>query len=783
MRRAASIFVTLVICGSVRADVSSELRALTGERTVVVWMRDEQNNTPRSDQDCFGQNFILMGLDTDDGRGERVIQGEVSSYWSPMVGSDGSQVVWTHIPVGQRMMYCCNFDGSNRRELGPGVALDLWNDPETGVEWLYFKPERGYTTSGPVKRMRLDDPGKVEYACGTAIWMNFFDVSPDGAYAACGTNGKMAGIIDLKNDSYQVITKSCNANILPDNTYNVAVISMGHKGMAIFTPDGTKVGEFAFLFDGATQFPRWSNDPRFIAVPGPYSGGWEGNGPQLEIYIGMFKTPYTDGLETMLRLTNNDKGEYMARFVVGPTGSTSRKPSLKLDPAEVLFQARMNGEAPEPKVVTVTGSTGETLTDFKAVEDVPWLDVTSSGSGGAAIELTLSVNVAELSPSMNTAEITLSAANHWEATCRVVVVISGPYNGQPFALPGRIEAEEYDMGDAGTAYEDKSASNEGGAFRTEGVDIEECGDTGGGYNIGWTRGGEWLAYSVEVMESGTFVPSLRVASNSNGASMHLEFDGEASPAIAVPSTGGHGSWATVKGPEMQLTRGEKRLKVVFDKSEGTVNLNYLSFTRPDFDPDEMIRVLSPNGGESYHVGETMTVEWEAHTEMVPDVVLQISPDLAQTPWKMLKDTTIANTTGRGSFSWVVEAEKEQQSLIGAECLIRVAEYNWRYDDVSDAPFTIGGADNEVSRPPAEVAGGGARSSCGIATRNGVVAVRISAPGEHRVILYTVAGVPVLSRHGAGPASYEFRGAVSTQACIARVETGGKEVVRRVIVSR
>jgi hypothetical protein len=48
-----------------------------------------------------------------------------------------------------------------------------------------------------------------------------------------------------------------------------------------------------------------------------------------------------------------------------------------------------------------------------------------------------------------------------------------PYLMTPAAIPGTVEAENYDLGGQGVAYDDADASNNGGAYRpAEGVDLE-----------------------------------------------------------------------------------------------------------------------------------------------------------------------------------------------------------------------------------------------------------------------------------------------------------------------
>jgi hypothetical protein len=78
-----------------------------------------------------------------------------------------------------------------------------------------------------------------------------------------------------------------------------------------------------------------------------------------------------------------------------------------------------------------------------------------------------------------------------------------PYGGTAAAIPGTIQAENYDLGGQNVAYYDTTAGNSGGAYRTDDVDIEATTDTGGGYDIGYTAPGEWLAYTVNAV-AGTY---------------------------------------------------------------------------------------------------------------------------------------------------------------------------------------------------------------------------------------------------------------------------------------
>jgi len=157
-------------------------------------------------------------------------------------------------------------------------------------------------------------------------------------------------------------------------------------------------------------------------------------------------------------------------------------------------------------------------------------------------------------------------------------VVQKPFKTSPHIIPGRIQAEEYDLGGEGVAFhETDAAGNQGGAtFRTDEVDIENCTDQGGGYNIGYALQDEWLEYSVNVTASKTYGLDLRLAVDGDGKTMHIEVDGtDVTGAIAVPNTGGWQTWTTHYVKDIPLTKGDHIVRVVFDASY--MNVNYMEF--------------------------------------------------------------------------------------------------------------------------------------------------------------------------------------------------------------
>ena len=67
-----------------------------------------------------------------------------------------------------------------------------------------------------------------------------------------------------------------------------------------------------------------------------------------------------------------------------------------------------------------------------------------------------------------------------------------------------MQAENYDTGGQGVAYNVTSVNGTANSYRSDGVDLEVTTDTGGGYDLGWTAAGQWFKYTVNVATAGTY---------------------------------------------------------------------------------------------------------------------------------------------------------------------------------------------------------------------------------------------------------------------------------------
>lgn len=151
-----------------------------------------------------------------------------------------------------------------------------------------------------------------------------------------------------------------------------------------------------------------------------------------------------------------------------------------------------------------------------------------------------------------------------------------PFPGET-EFPLLIEAEDY------REFSDTTYGNQGGAYRSDDVDIEATTDQGGGFNVGWIRDGEWLAYEVTLPAAATYRIDYRVAALEAGGSIQLEQQG-GDPVfgeIAVPATGGWQNWVTVSH-EVALPAGTQQIALLF--KGGNFNVNRLSIHAPEAPP-------------------------------------------------------------------------------------------------------------------------------------------------------------------------------------------------------
>jgi hypothetical protein len=140
-----------------------------------------------------------------------------------------------------------------------------------------------------------------------------------------------------------------------------------------------------------------------------------------------------------------------------------------------------------------------------------------------------------------------------------------------------VYAANYDTGGQGVAYNVTSVNGTGNSYRSDGVDLESCSDTGCGDDLGWTAAGQWFKYTVNVATAGTYAVSFRLASPSgvtDGLHIANAAGSNLSGNVNVPATGGWQTWTTVTA-SVTLPAGQQTLTV--DQDNGGWNLHYMAF--------------------------------------------------------------------------------------------------------------------------------------------------------------------------------------------------------------
>jgi endonuclease/exonuclease/phosphatase family metal-dependent hydrolase len=203
-----------------------------------------------------------------------------------------------------------------------------------------------------------------------------------------------------------------------------------------------------------------------------------------------------------------------------------------------------------------------------------------------------------------------------------------PFTGSPVEIPGRIEAENFDNGGPGVAYADTTFGNDGGAYRSTDVDIQPSIE--GGHNVGWIWPGEWLNYTVNVAQAGSYSVELRVASPTGGR-LHVGFNNSSSiwADIRVPNTGGWQTWTTVTEP-VTLGAGVQQLTLFSDT--GSFNLNHINVVAVDGRPSPAPPPSPPPSGDivsalTWNIQINDDSEWHARQAMATAMAIGPRPQI------------------------------------------------------------------------------------------------------------------------------------------------------------
>jgi beta-glucanase (GH16 family) len=112
---------------------------------------------------------------------------------------------------------------------------------------------------------------------------------------------------------------------------------------------------------------------------------------------------------------------------------------------------------------------------------------------------------------------------------------------------------------------------------SNGIQLENTTDAGGGQNVGYIDANDYMVYRVNVPTAGNYRIQYRVASQNGGGSIRFERAG-GNPlfgSIAVPSTGGWQTWQTISH-DVNLPAGQQEVAIA--AAAGGFNINWFSIT-------------------------------------------------------------------------------------------------------------------------------------------------------------------------------------------------------------
>lgn len=158
-----------------------------------------------------------------------------------------------------------------------------------------------------------------------------------------------------------------------------------------------------------------------------------------------------------------------------------------------------------------------------------------------------------------------------------------PFNAKLLKDQLTIPAVDYDLGINGEAYYDLDtanyrvsdpkkniAGNKGRGYRNDGVDIGKDDS----YYVSDIETGEWLQYTIDVPQKGTYQLQLLVSAEHANGKINVQLDGKnIGNELAVPA----GKWQTIDSGKITLAKGKHKLRI--QAGAGGYNLKEVRFSK------------------------------------------------------------------------------------------------------------------------------------------------------------------------------------------------------------
>lgn len=182
----------------------------------------------------------------------------------------------------------------------------------------------------------------------------------------------------------------------------------------------------------------------------------------------------------------------------------------------------------------------------------------------------------------------------WTDTVEVKPVPQEPFGGydasgaavagKAWAIPGKIEAEDFDIpgvGNGNDSYKDSDKENHGDSDYRKDTGVDLYKKPNDRVIVGYNAEGEWLEYTVNVAENGDYTMFAAVASANNTSSFKLSMDGkDITDTIKVPqATAGEDNYDDYNkvSANVTLEAGEHVLR--FTVTGSWMDIDYINFVK------------------------------------------------------------------------------------------------------------------------------------------------------------------------------------------------------------
>ena len=162
-----------------------------------------------------------------------------------------------------------------------------------------------------------------------------------------------------------------------------------------------------------------------------------------------------------------------------------------------------------------------------------------------------------------------------------------PFKGSAIAIPGKIEAEDFDINGVGetdgvsnTTYNEADGENHGDEkdYRKDAADVDLY-KKATGIIVGYNNEGDWLEYTVNVSEAGDYTLFAAVASANATSGFSMSMDGKEIASFSVPKNDGednYDDYNKVKA-NVSLTEGKHILRMTV--TGAWFDVDYFTFVK------------------------------------------------------------------------------------------------------------------------------------------------------------------------------------------------------------